>query len=67
MQINTSYSQNQLRDYSSLFSRGEAQSWMRNDFFSINCKIDRYDGHWKNSPDNTYLAAIQQQKSGMLN
>nr|NQU94544.1 sce7726 family protein [Bacteroidota bacterium] len=55
MQINTSYSQNQLRDYSSLFSRGEAQSWMRNDFFSINCKIDRYDGHWKNSPDNTYL------------
>lgn len=51
----TLYSQNQLRDYSSLFSRSEAQSWMRSDFASIKLKIERYDGHWQNSIGSTYL------------
>lgn len=51
----TLYSQNQLRDYSSLFSRSEAQLWMRSDFTSIKLKIDRYDGHWQNLIGSTYL------------
>lgn len=55
MLLKTSYSQNQLRDYSSLFSRSEAQSWMKNDFDSINCKIERYDRQWKNSLSATYF------------
>jgi len=54
MLLKTSYSQNQLRDYSSLFSRSEAQSWMRNDFASIDYKIERYDGHWLNSSGVSY-------------
>lgn len=51
----TPYDQNQLRDYSTLFSRREAQSWFRDDFDSINHKIERYDGHWRNSVCATYL------------
>ena len=54
MSHNTSYSPNQLRDYSSLFSRSEAQSWMRSDFTSINSKIERYDRKWCNSSHATY-------------
>lgn len=50
-----SYSQNQLRDYSSLFSRGEAKSWMKNDFDSIKLKIKRYDEAWLNSKSSTYI------------
>lgn len=49
------YSQNQLRDYSSLFSRSEAQLWMKRDFDSINSKIKRYDEHWLNSFRTTYV------------
>ncbi len=55
MRLKTLYSQNQLRDYSSLFSRSEAQAWMRNDFDSINYKIKRYDARWKNSQSATYF------------
>ena len=55
MPIKSSYSQNQLRDYSSLFSRSEAQSWMKLDFTSINCKINRYDEHWIKTKKATYI------------
>lgn len=55
MPIKISYSQNQLRDYSSLFSRSEAQSWLRNDFSSIKHKINRYDGNWAKSKKATYI------------
>ncbi|MBI9037091.1 MAG: sce7726 family protein [Bacteroidales bacterium] len=54
MQFKTTYSQNQLRDYSALFLRNEAKSWLKSDFTSVNCKIERYDRHWKNSSNTTY-------------
>jgi len=54
VQIKTTYSQNQLRDYSSLFRRNEAKLWMKNDFTSLNYKIERYDGDWKSSSNSTY-------------
>lgn len=50
---------NQLRDYSSLFSRGAVTSWMKNDFQSINVKIQRYDKKWLNSNRATYLDYIK--------
>ncbi len=55
MPVNTSYSQNQLRDYSTLFSRSEALSWMKLDFKSINSKIKRYDEQWGKSKKATYF------------
>lgn len=50
-----SYKSNQLRDYSSLFSRREALSWFKKDFSSINYKIDRYDENWHELEKVTYL------------
>lgn len=49
------YQINQLRDYSSLFSRGQVLSWLKMDFSSINYKIERYDDKWLNSQNQTYL------------
>jgi hypothetical protein len=49
------YQINQLRDYSSLFSRSQALSWLKMDFSSINYKIERYDDKWLNSQNLTYL------------
>lgn len=49
------YQINQLRDYSSLFSRSQALSWLKMDFSSINYKIERYDDKWINSHKLTYL------------
>jgi hypothetical protein len=49
------YHNNQLRDYSSLFSRNEALSWFKMDFSSINYKIERYDKNWLQSEKSTYL------------
>jgi hypothetical protein len=46
---------NQLRDYSSLFTRSEALSWLKLDFNSINCKIKRYDEKWLEHHNSTYL------------
>ncbi|MEJ7821351.1 MAG: sce7726 family protein [Chitinophagaceae bacterium] len=43
MNIKKSYNIDQLRDYSSLFSRGEVSRWFKNDFTSLNKKISRYD------------------------
>jgi len=49
------YQINQLRDYSSLFSRSEALSWLKMDFTSINYKIKRYDEKWLKNENSTYL------------
>lgn len=49
------YQINQLRDYSSLFSRGQVFSWLKMDFSSINYKIEKYDNKWLNSQNQTYL------------
>jgi hypothetical protein len=49
------YQTNQLRDYSSLFSRSEAHSWIKMDFTSINYKILRYDKKWLYNRNSTYL------------
>ncbi|AEV31306.1 hypothetical protein Oweho_0284 [Owenweeksia hongkongensis DSM 17368] len=55
MSLKNPYSQNQLRDYSSLFSRSHVESWLRNDFSSIHHKVDRYDKDWRGSTQATYL------------
>lgn len=49
------YHKNQLRDYSSLFSRNEAISLFKMDFTSINYKIERYDKNWLKLKKATYL------------
>jgi len=48
------FSINQLRDYSSLFSRSEAKLWINGDFNSIDKKINRYDCNWINYKNATY-------------
>lgn len=50
-----SYQINQLRDYSSLFSRSQVLSWLKMDFSTIKYKIERYDEKWLNSQNLTYL------------
>lgn len=49
------YQINQLRSYSSLFSRNQVLSWLKMDFTSINFKIKRYDEKWLNNHNSTYL------------
>ena len=49
---------NQLRDYSSLFSRGEVIKWLKNDFKSIDIKLDRYNSYNKNK-GNSYLQVLR--------
>ncbi len=49
------YSLNQLRDYSSLFSRSSALEWLKGDFSSIYNKINRYDKRWLSSDKHCYL------------
>ncbi len=55
MAIRSVYNQNQLRDYSSLFSRSGAELWIKSNFDSIDYKINRYDLNWKNVENATYL------------
>ena len=54
MRSNTKYSLNQLRDYSSLFSRSSASQWIKGDLSSINFKINRYDPSWLNRKNKSY-------------
>lgn len=49
---------NQLRDISTLFSRGEVLRWLKNDFESINLKISRYNIVKKNK-ELTYLEVLR--------
>lgn len=52
------YSTNQLRDFSSLFSRGEVFRWFNDDFESIDLKLRRYRLSERNK-GNTYLRVLQ--------
>lgn len=49
---------NQLRDFSSLFSRSEIYNWFNNDFKSIDCKLSRYNLLEKNK-GNSYLTVLK--------
>jgi len=51
----SNFTSNRLRDYSSLFSRNQVQSWFKNDFVSIDHKIHRYDKQWLNTTKATYF------------
>jgi hypothetical protein len=55
MEAEVKYQNNQLRDYSTLFSRNEVLSWLKMDFTSIDFKIQRYDNKWLKSNNVTYL------------
>lgn len=55
MSLNQEYNSNQLRDYSSLFSRGSVLEWMRGDLSSIDYKINRYDQSWLKNRRNRYI------------
>lgn len=55
METAVKHHNNQLRDYSSLFSRSEALSWFKMNFTSINYKIERYDENWLKLKKATYL------------
>lgn len=52
------YSTNQLRDFSSLFSRGEVYRWFNDDFESINLKLHRYRLSERNK-GNSYLRVLK--------
>lgn len=56
--LKASYKIDQLRDYSSLFSRSEVNRWMKNDFDSLNFKIKRYDSRLINKQIN-YLKYLK--------
>ena len=51
----STYNLNQLRDYSSLFSRSVAELWFKSNFDLIDYKIERYDLRWQSSKNATYL------------
>lgn len=52
-----SFTVNQLRDFSSLFSRSEVCRWLKNDFKSIDIKLNRYNlsGKYKGSSYLSFL------------
>lgn len=53
------YSKNQLRDFSSLFSRSEVNRWFKDDFETIDLKLQRYKLSEKNK-GNSYLTVLKQ-------
>ncbi len=55
----TSNSINQLRDFSSLFTRSEVNRWFKEDFESIDIKLQRYQLTKKNK-GNSYLNILKQ-------
>lgn|SRR5690554_3637247 len=56
---NEEYTLNQLRDYSSLFSRSEVEQWAIGNFDSINQKIARYDSNWISYKNATYISYLK--------
>lgn len=52
------YTSNQLRDFSTLFSRSEVNRWLKGDFESINIKLERYKLTEENK-GNTYLKFLR--------
>jgi hypothetical protein len=59
MRLDEKYDIDQLRDYSSLFSRSEAIRWFKNDWSSLRLKINRYD-HSVLQRNISYLAYLKQ-------
>ncbi|WP_349351572.1 sce7726 family protein [Flagellimonas sp. MMG031] len=59
MASTSSFSINQLRDYSSLFSRNQVKSWFKNDFTSIYHKIIRYDEDWLTMDNTTFVEYLR--------
>jgi len=55
MSVIRTFSPNQMRDYSSLFSRSAVKEWMNGNLSSIDCKIKRYDEHWYSKTNRTYI------------
>lgn len=55
----TNNSINQLRDFSSLFTRSEVNRWFKEDFKSIDIKLQRYQLTKKNK-GNSYLHILRQ-------
>lgn len=58
MTVKKSYHANQLRDYSSLFSRSEVNRWLKCDLSSVDLKIKRYDIKFSES-NKTYLSYLK--------
>jgi hypothetical protein len=54
MELKTTYSLSQLRDYSALFSRNSASEWLKGNFTTIDYKIARYDTDWLNRKNKSY-------------
>jgi len=52
------FTSNQLRDYSTLFSRSEVNRWLKGDFKSIDTKLIRYNLIEKNR-GNSYLKVLR--------
>ena len=55
MSSTRTFSPNQLRDYSSLFSRSSVKEWMNGNLSSIDYKIKRYDENWFSKTKTTYI------------
>ena len=55
MSSTRTFSPNQLRDYSSLFSRSAVKEWMKGNLSSIDFKISRYDQNWYSKTKRTYI------------
>lgn len=66
MKTPAKYHSDQLRDYSSLFSRSKVLSWLNKDFSSIDFKIKRYDEGWQRSKSATYLDYLRYAYSVIL-
>jgi len=58
MKISKSYHIDQLRDYSTLFTRREVNRWFKSDLSSINLKINRYDVEFIDG-SKTYLSYLK--------
>jgi hypothetical protein len=58
MRIKKSYNLNQLRDYSTIFSRGEVIRWIKSDLTSLDLKIKRYDSKFS-AGNRTYLSYLK--------
>lgn len=52
------FTTNQLRDFSSLFLRSEVGRWLKNDFETIDLKLNRYNLFEKNK-GNSYLSVLK--------
>ena len=52
------FTSNQLRDFSTLFSRSEVNRWLKGDFNSIDIKLERYNLIEKNK-GNSYLKFLR--------